>query len=150
MPGAPKKRAETEAGGRGRCQGVLPRLLCPQYSRVGGGRDPHDQEVVFLAEEPPQPLVVPADVQVPDVEALGWRGGREEEASGPGDRCNALVSPSEGRATPQPSPGHSREGRAAWSGQHTSTSRKTARCFLAMLRSVHGEDVLCQGLTLAS
>lgn len=68
------------AGGGGR-DGTLPRLLCSRYSRVGGGRDPHHEEVVLLAEEPPQPLVVPADVQVPDVEALGWWGGRKRHQS---------------------------------------------------------------------
>lgn len=76
---------DDSALGRGQCHkdggGLLPRLLCSQYSRVGRGRDPHHEEVVLLAEEPPQPLVVPTDVQVPDVEALGWWGGRKRHQS---------------------------------------------------------------------
>lgn len=76
-------------------------MLRPRYSRVGGGRDPHDQEVVFLAEEPPQPLVVPADVQVPDVEALGGRGGKEKH-QGLGTDATLRCPPAREEPPPRP------------------------------------------------
>jgi len=110
----PHDWAGTEAGdavpraGDSEDGGVLPRLLCPRHSRVGGGRDPHHEEVVLLAEEPPQPLVVPTDVQVPDVEALGWWAGKKRHQSLVTDtRARCPLAREEAPALP--SLGHSRE-----------------------------------------